>query len=35
MPSTSNDEKDLLTHKICGELVEAMLEADRNRWISL
>ena len=31
MPSTSNDEKDLLTHKICGELVEAMLEADRNR----
>ncbi len=35
MPSTSNDEKDLLTHKICGELVEAMLEADRNRCESL
>ena len=35
MPSKSNDEKDLLTNKICEELVEAMLEADRNRCESL
>ena len=35
MPNKSNDEKDLLTHRICEELVEAMLEADRNRCESL
>ena len=35
MPNKSNDGKDLLTHRICEELVEAMLEADRNRCESL